>query len=60
MREKYHKEGAVFELSMGSKRKLNLTDSSQWTVENLYNIRNKIAEPLLLYWYVKPSIIIGS
>lgn len=53
IRNRYHKKGAAYELPLGTKQSLNLVDSSNWTLDNLYNLRNKIAEPLLLYWSVK-------
>jgi len=50
VRDRYHKKGAVYELPLGTKQKLNLVDSSQWTMERLYSLQNSIAEPILVYW----------
>jgi len=52
MRELYHKPGSVYELSMEQKMSLGLSEPASWTLEKLQLIQNKIAEPLVLYWYV--------
>lgn len=56
IRDRYHKKGSVFELTLGTKQALHLTDSSQWTMEKLISLQNKIAEPLLIYWSVEKGL----
>ncbi|KAL4236453.1 GTPase activator [Mactra antiquata] len=50
LREKYHKPGAEFELTVEQKSHLGLSEPSQWTIDKLMSVHNKIAEPLVLYW----------
>ena len=52
MREKYHKQGSPSELPSEFKAALGLTEPSQWTVTNLQAVQPRVAEPLVLYWYV--------
>lgn len=50
MRERYQKPGAVFELSTETKLQMQLHEPSQWTMDRIAKIQNKMAEPLVLYW----------
>ncbi|KAK7502187.1 hypothetical protein BaRGS_00006551 [Batillaria attramentaria] len=50
MREKYHKHGAPYEISLETKVSLGLTEPSQWTVSRLQAVQSRVAEPLVLYW----------
>ena len=50
IRDKYHKKGSQYELTLGTKQALKLSESSGWSMERLYTLQNKIAEPLLIYW----------
>lgn len=52
IREQYHKQGAPYELSFEQKQELGLIEPSSWNLEKLSDIQNKIAEPLVLYWFV--------
>ncbi|XP_053393937.1 regulator of G-protein signaling 22-like isoform X3 [Mercenaria mercenaria] len=50
LREKYHKPGAEFELTVEQKIQLGLSEPSAWTMDKLMMVHNQIAEPLVLYW----------
>ncbi|XP_060585737.1 regulator of G-protein signaling 22-like isoform X3 [Ruditapes philippinarum] len=50
LREKYHKPGAEFELTVEQKAQLGLSEPSAWTMDKLLAVHNQIAEPLVLYW----------
>ena len=51
MRERFQKHGAALELSLETKTELGVTEPTQWTIERMKQIQNRIAEPLVLYWY---------
>ena len=50
LRERYHQNGAPFELPQQTKRQLGLQEPSQWTRDNLCAVQSKMVEPLVLYW----------
>ncbi|XP_023933546.1 regulator of G-protein signaling 22 isoform X1 [Lingula anatina] len=50
MRERYFKHGSVMELSQAVKLALKLTRPECWTLEKLFSVQEKIAEPLVCYW----------
>ena len=52
MREKYHKQGAPYEISPEFKAALGLSEPSHWTVEKLQAVQSRVAEPLVVYWSV--------
>lgn len=52
MRERYQVTGAPYELSKEVKIALGLEKPSAWTLKKLRSIHYKVAEPLILYWWV--------
>jgi len=51
LRETYHKPGARLELPMEQKLHLGLQEAASWARDYLLDLQNRIAEPLILYWY---------
>ena len=52
LRDKYFKQGAPYELSAETKQELGLAEPTQWTLDRLNAVQYRMAEPLVLYWYV--------
>ncbi|KAL8572507.1 hypothetical protein ACOMHN_019546 [Nucella lapillus] len=50
MRDKYHKQGAPYEISSELKTSLGLREPGHWTVPRLQALQSWVAEPLVTYW----------
>jgi len=59
MRTRYDSNGGQLRLCAESKRLLNLSEPSQWRLDNLVAVQPHVIAPLLKYWSEHSSNIAG-
>jgi len=60
MRERYDSNGGPLRLCAESKKTLNLTDPSQWRLDNLVAVQPRVISPLLNYWSVDAFLTLAT